>query len=301
MGALAYYLSLPLLYGIACLPFPVLYALSDVLYLLVYRVVGYRRGVVRANLRNSFPEKSEADLRRIERQFYHWFCDLALETIKTLVISKEQLARRVGIAGEELLQRYAAAGRSVILVMGHWGNWELGGARCSGVAGFHLCIIYHPLSDRRFDRLMYRMRTRLGNGLYPMKDTMRCMLQDRGKLTATAFIADQTPPPEHAYWTTFLHQDTPVFQGTERIARKLGYPVIYTAVDRVGRGRYVVRFEELEADPAGTAPGEISERHTRRLEADIRQKPAFWLWTHRRWKHRRPDHPSGTFVDHVER
>jgi KDO2-lipid IV(A) lauroyltransferase len=287
MGALGYYLALPVIYGIAWLPFPLLYLLSDGLYLLIYHVIGYRKAVVRQNLRNSFPERSTEELKAIEREFYRWFCDLVLETLKTLTISPAQVKERVSVEGEPVLRRYFEEGRSVILVMGHWGNWELAGARF-GLLGLHqLYVIYHPLQNKWFDQLVYHMRTRLGNRLYPMKDTMKGMLSDRNKVTATAFIADQTPPPERAYWTTFMHQDTPVFFGTEKIAQKLGYPVVYAAVERVCRGRYILRFEDLVPDPKATTEGEISERHTHRLESDIRRLPAYWLWTHRRWKHRR--------------
>ncbi len=287
MGALLYYLSLPFIYGIALLPFPLLYVLSDAMQLLLFGVFGYRLKVVRANLRNSFPEKSEAELKAIELEFRRWFCDLMVETIKTLTITPTQVNRRISAEGTEVLRTYYEARQSVIIVMGHWGNWELGGARFSQLGLHHLNVIYHPLEHPYFDRLFIRMRTRLGNGLYPMNDTLRCMLRDRRNLTATAFIADQTPPPEHAYWTTFLHQDTPVFRGTEAIARKLGYPVVYLGMDQPRRGHYTMRFELLEADPARTAEGEISERHTRRLEEDIRRHPAIWLWTHKRWKHAR--------------
>lgn len=287
MGAIGYYLLLPLIYGVALLPFPLLYLLSDVLQLLLFGVFGYRLKVVRQNLRNSFPEQSEAELKQVEHAFRRWFCDLMLETIKTLTITPKQVTGRITVEGTEVLQRYYDQGTSVMLVMGHLGNWELGGARFSQLPLHHLNVIYHPLENRHFDRLFIRMRTRLGNGLYPMKDTMRCMLRDRGEVTATAFIADQTPSPDRAYWTTFLNQDTPVFRGTESIARKLDRPVIYLGIDQPRRGHYAMRFELLEADPASTAEGSITERHTRRLEADIRRHPAIWLWTHRRWKHKR--------------
>ncbi len=287
MGALLYYLSLPFIYGIALLPFPLLYLLSDVLQLLIFGVFGYRLKVVRQNLRNSFPQKDETELKQIERVFRRWFCDLMLETIKTLTITTKQLNKRISVEGTDVLQPYFEVGQSVIIVMGHLGNWELGGARFSQLGLHHLKVIYHPLENAHFDRLFIRMRTRLGNGLYPMKDTMRCLLRDRGEVTATAFIADQTPSPDRAYWTTFLNQDTPVFWGTESIARKLNRPVIYLGIDQPRRGRYTMRFELLEAHPGSTGEGDISERHTRRLEADIRHHPAIWLWTHRRWKHRR--------------
>ncbi|MBZ0205821.1 MAG: lysophospholipid acyltransferase family protein [Flavobacteriales bacterium] len=295
MGTLGYYLSLPLIYGISVLPFPVLYLLSDLFEFLLFGVLGYRLKVVRANLRNSFPEKSTKELKQLERLFRRWFCDLMLETIKTLTVTPAQLERRISVEGTELLKNYFNAGTSVIIVMGHWGNWELGGARFSQLPYHKLNVIYHPLANAHFDRLFIRMRTRLGNGLYPMKETVKCMVRDRAQVTATAFIADQTPAPEHAYWTTFLNQATPVFWGTEKIARKLGLPVIYLGIDRPRRGRYAMRFELLVADPKGTTDGAISELHTRRLEVDVRKRPEIWLWTHRRWKHRAPvPDPSGT-------
>ena len=288
MGTLGYYLALPLLYAISWLPFPALYLLSDLMRVLVFGVFGYRRKVVRANLRNSFPEKSEAELRRIEHDFHQWFCDLVLETVKTLTITPTELERHFTLEGTEVLKSYFEKGTSVILVMGHWGNWELGGARFSQLPYHRLNVIYHPLENKHFDRLMKHMRMRLGNGLYPMKETVKCMLRDRGQVTATAFIADQTPSPAHAYWTTFLNQPTPVFWGTEKIARKLERPIIYLGIDRPKRGNYVMRFELLIADPANTPEGQITELHTQRLEQDIRSRPEIWLWTHRRWKHKPP-------------
>ena len=288
MSAIGYYLLLPLLYGSALLPWPVLYALSDVFFLLVYRVIGYRKSVVRTNLRKSFPEKSEEERRAIELRFYRWFCDLWLETLKTLTMSGEEVKRRVLMDEPAVLRKYFDQRRSVILVMGHLGNWELGGARFSQLGMHRLHVIYHPLSNPYFERLMRRMRTRLGNRLYAMSDVLRSMLRDRAELTATAFIADQSPAPEGAIWVDFLHQDTPVFSGTEKIARKLGYPVLYVHLTQERRGIYHMHIDELVADPAATGPGEITALHTRRLEQGIRQQPWLWLWTHRRWKHERP-------------
>ncbi|MEZ4789260.1 MAG: lysophospholipid acyltransferase family protein [Flavobacteriales bacterium] len=289
IGALGYYLALPFIYGIALLPFPLLYLLSDALRLLLFGVFGYRRKVVLTNLRKSFPQKSEADIRRIRRDFEQWFCDLTLETIKTLTISQAAVRRRVDFEGVELLQRYAEQGQSVVLVLGHFGNWELAGARYSAEPGLpQLYVIYHPLQNKRFDRLVHHMRTRHGTRLYTMRETSKSMLRDRHLNTATAFIADQTPAPERAHWMTFLNQDTPVFQGTESLSRKLGYPVVYISITRPGRGHYHMQVETLVADPKTTAEGEITEIHTRRLERDIINYPHLWLWTHRRWKHQRP-------------
>ncbi len=145
MGTLTYYLALPFLYGISLLPFPLLYLLSDVVFLLLYYVVRYRRAVARENLRNSFPEKSAAERTRIERAFYRWFCDLTLETLKTLTISPRTVMRHVHVEGEQVLRNHAQQGRSIILVMGHWGNWELAGARFGQMGLHQLNVIYHPL------------------------------------------------------------------------------------------------------------------------------------------------------------
>jgi KDO2-lipid IV(A) lauroyltransferase len=289
MGAIGYYLALPFLYGIALLPFPLLYLLSDALCLVLFRVAGYRKEVVLTNLRNSFPRMSEAEIQAIARRFYQWFCDLTLETIKTLTISPEAIRERVSFAGAEVLRGYAERKQSIVLVLGHFGNWELAGARYAVEDGIPpLIVIYHPLQNERFDRLMIRMRTRLGNRLYTMAETTRSMIRDRRMLTATAFIADQTPSPERAYWMTFLNQDTPVFLGTEALSKKLGYPVVYISISRPKRGYYRMAAETLVEDPARTADGEITVMHSRRLERDICTQPEIWLWTHRRWKHKRP-------------
>lgn len=290
MGAIGYYIALPFIHGIARLPFPLLYLLSDGLFVLVYRVFGYRREVVLTNLRNSFPERSEQEIRQIAMNFYRWFCDLTLETLKTLTLSSGVVRERVTFTGIELLRGYAERGQSVILVLGHHGNWELAGARYSQEKDIpQLYVIYHPLKNPWFDRLLQHMRMRHGTKLYTMQETSRAMLRDRHLTTATAFIADQAPPPERAYWTTFLGQDTPVFLGTEMMARKLGYPVLYICIRRPKRGYYHMHVELLVEDPAAMPHGAITEAHTKRLEQDIRQYPELWLWTHRRWKHKRPD------------
>ncbi|MEO8069131.1 MAG: lysophospholipid acyltransferase family protein [Flavobacteriales bacterium] len=289
MSAIGYYLALPFLYGISLLPFPLLYLLSDFTFFLVYRVFGYRKEVVMTNLRNSFPEKSEAELHAIMKRFYVWFCDLTLETLKTLTIAPEAVKERVSFPDAHVFKRFAEKKQSVIIVMGHYGNWELAGARFAVEPGLHrLIVIYHPLQNPYFEKLIVHMRTRLGNRLYAMAETFKGMVRDRAQLTATAFIADQTPAPESAYWTTFLNQHTPVFTGTGKIATKLGYPVIYLSIRQPRRGRYEMCAEVLVQEPKNLTEDAINELHTQRLEADIRNKPDLWLWTHRRWKHKRP-------------
>lgn len=288
MGTIGYYIALPFIYGISLLPFPLLYLVSDFFYLVIYRLLGYRKDVVLSNLRNSFPEKSDAEIKEIAAKFYAWFCDLTLETLKTLTISPEEVRKRVEFVGIDLMRNYAKEGRSVILVLGHYGNWELAGARYSQEKDIpQLYVIYHPLANERFDRLIHHMRVRHGTKLYKMREASKDMIRDKGTLTATAFIADQTPSPERAYWMTFLGQETPVFMGTEALARKLDKPVVYICISRPKRGYYRMEMEILVSEPKAMREGEITEIHTRRLEADIKKTPELWLWTHRRWKHRR--------------
>lgn len=288
MGAVLYYLALPFLYLVSLLPFRVLYLLSDVMYFLVYRVFGYRKAVVTGNLERSFPDKSADEIRAIRKDFYRYFCDLSLETIKTLTVSSAAVKEHFTCGDISALERFYEEKQSVILVMGHLGNWELCGAYFSQLPLHQLYVLYHPLRNKHFDALFYRMRTRHGTRLYPMKSAFKGMVKDRRKLTATAFIADQTPSPSRAYWMTFLNQDTAVFRGTESISRKLDYPVIYLSVIRERRGHYRLESELLAEHPGELPENALTELHTKRLEQDIIAHPETWLWSHRRWKHRRP-------------
>lgn len=289
MSAIIYYLALPFIYLISILPFRVLYFISTGLYGLLYYVLGYRKGVVMENLRKSFPEKSEEEIKAIAKRYYKYLCDLFLETFKTLTVSKETMLKHCYFnpQAKAVFDKLAAENKSIVLVMGHLGNWEWAGNTFSLVNKHQLYVIYHPISNKYFDWLMYKMRTRFGTKLIAMKDTFREMLENREELNATAFIADQTPAPQNAYWTTFLNQDTPVFKGTEMISRKVNYTVVYATVKRVKRGYYEMFAEVLCDNPKATGDGEISEMHTRKLEKDIREQPEVWLWSHRRWKHKR--------------
>lgn len=290
LSAIFYYLCLPFIYLLSILPFPVLYSFSDFVYFILYRLLGYRRKIVRQNLVRSFPEKTEKEIREIERGFYRYFCDLFLETFKTLTISKENMVKHCEFVPETLavFSKLAEENQSFMVVMGHFGNWEWGGNTFSICCRHQLYVIYHPLSNKYFNGLVYRMRTRFGTRLIAMKDTMRDMLKNRNELNATAFIADQTPLPDRAYWMNFMNQDTPVFLGIEKIALKIRYPIVYISIRRVKRGYYKVFAEKIELPLGLQNTGTITEIHTRRLESDIRAQPEIWLWTHRRWKHEKP-------------
>jgi Kdo2-lipid IVA lauroyltransferase/acyltransferase len=289
MSAIGYYLALPFIYFISILPFPLFYLVSDAICFLVYRILGYRKKVVFENLKNSFPEKSHQELKAIERKFYIYLCDVMLETLKSLTISKNQARNHCKIKPSALkvLEKYETQKQSYIIVLGHFGSWEWATLTFPLFNKQQLYGLYHPLSNKYFDRLIKKTRTRFGTKMYPMQQVIKEMLSYKNTPTATAFIADQTPPPEGAYWMTFLNQDTPVFVGTEKIAQKFNYPIVYASVKRIKRGYYEIDAEVLTENPKELAPGIITEMHTKRLEKDILAMPETWLWSHRRWKHKR--------------
>ena len=290
MQAVGYYISLPFLYLISVLPYWLFYGFSDLLFFLLYYVIGYRKKVVRTNIANSFPGMAADEQKRIIRKYYRYLCDLFLESFQTLTMSRSFSARRCSLdpGAKKIFDDFYAKKQSVIIVMGHYGNWEWAGNTFSLECKNQLYVIYHPLDNKYFNRLIIRMRTRFGTKLISMRDTYKEMLKNKDEISATAFIADQTPSPFGAHWTTFLNQDTPVFSGTEKIALKMNYPVVYVSVNRIKRGYYRIMAEVLFYDPRSTREGEISEAHTRKLEKEIIAAPEFWLWSHRRWKHKRP-------------
>lgn len=288
MKAILFYLTYPVLYGVASLPFGVLYKLSNLFYHILW-LTGYRKQVVRGNLRNSFPGKSPAEIEAGTKAYYRYLCDLVLETLKTLRMTEKESRERCVFHRPAWMDTFYAEKKSFVIVMGHYGNWEWAGPSFTLNTRFQLVVVYRPLSDPYFEKMMSGMRTKFGTRISPVSQTLREMVTDRsqGNITATAFIADQTAPRDKAYWTTFLNQDTAVFTGPEKLAIKFNYPVVYMNVRRMRRGYYEVFPELLFADPGSTAEGEISEGFTKRLEKEIILDPTPWLWSHRRWKHKR--------------
>jgi KDO2-lipid IV(A) lauroyltransferase len=210
--------------------------------------------------------------------------------IKSLTISKEESIKRCHLTDTQILNDYAKQNKNLIYVMGHIGNFEYGGAEMAFNTPYQLHVIYKPQSNKYFDALIKKKRIRFGTGVIPMDSVYRDMikLKEKSRLFATLFISDQTPQPSSAYWTIFLNQETPIFWGTEIIAKKLNYPVIYISLKRTKRGFYEMTPELLCENPKEKAQGELTEMHTRRLEQDIIKQPEIWLWSHRRWKHERP-------------
>jgi Kdo2-lipid IVA lauroyltransferase/acyltransferase len=287
MQAFFFYLTYPLIYLIASLPFSLLYKVSDFFYNILM-LTGYRKEVVLKNLRNSFPEKTEEEIKAISQDFFRYLCDLIIETIKTLKMTEKEAREHCYFKNTEWLNQFYKENKSILIVMGHYGNWEWAGPSFTLNTNYQLVVIYRPLSNTYFEKMMRGMRTKFGTRITPVNQTLRDMVANRNQVTATAFIADQTASPENAYWTTFLNQDTAVFTGPEKLAKKFNYPVVYMNVSRKKRGYYEVTPELLFQNPAETAEDEISETFTKRLEEEILKNPVTWLWSHKRWKHVKP-------------
>ena len=291
MKNLTYYLSFALWFIISLLPLWVFYRLSDGLYYLVYHVVRYRRRVVYANLRSSFPEKSEAEIERIAKDFYSFFCDYIVETLKLFSMGEKNMRKRMKFEGLDQVREDFANGRSVSTYLGHYCNWEW-----ISSLGLHLdeqCgQIYHPLENATLDRLFLYMRGRFKAQSIKMDDTFLTILKwkKEGRKNIVGYIADQVPGYNNIhYWADFLHHDTPVFTGAERISKIMDTAVYYIDVERPRRGYYVARFIKI-ADSLNEHPVFFAtEQYFRLLEQNIQRAPQYWLWSHKRWKRTREE------------
>jgi KDO2-lipid IV(A) lauroyltransferase len=280
-------LALPI-YILVLLPFPLYYLLSDFLFALGYYAIGYRKKVIQQNLRNAFPQKTEQEIIAIGKKYFAFMVDMFLETFKLLVMSPKQIKKRFIFKNTEILDPFLAQNQSLIFVLGHYGNWEWCGQSFHIQQKYQEDVLYHPLSNKFFDWLTAKLRSRFGMGLIPMQVSIKEMIRRKELLTATAFLSDQTPSNKDAsHWMPFLNQDTPVFLGTEKIAKKLNRPVIFVHIKRSKRGYYEGTFTLITDKPKDTPDNWITEQHTQLLEKDIIATPELWLWSHRRWKHKR--------------
>ena len=283
-----YYLTYAVLWLFSLLPMWVHYLISDGIYVIVYHLVGYRKKLVRKNLSDSFPEKSEAEIIRIEKDFYRWFCDYFVETIKLLTISRQELRRRMVFKGAELVNKLTENGQSCAVYLGHYCNWEWITALPLWVTPKAQCgQIYHVLENSEFDKLFLKLRQRMGAVCIPMAETLRKLAEYRQQRqpVVIGYISDQVPFWNNIHhWCPFLNHDTPVLTGTERLARSAGHAVFYIDVERPKRGYYVAEFKLIARDPKQTEDYQLTDAYFTLLEASIRRAPQFWLWTHNRWK-----------------
>jgi len=278
------------LYLISLLPFWLLYIISDILFVFLYYIIGYRRNVVQENLRNSFPEKTDKERAYIEKEYFKYLGDLIMETIKTISISEKEIKRRVVATNPELLEQYFKTGKSVIAVSGHYCNWEYAALNFCFFSDKKFMIIYKPLSNTTFDDFFVRVRSRFGGIPVSMSQTMRKMVQYKNEQTVSVLVGDQTPVRAEAnYFTDFLNQQTPVFLGIEKLAKTLDDIVVFYKMERLKRGFYTYTLLPLTNEAKQTATHEITELHVKCLEKIIRDKPQYWLWSHRRWKFKPED------------
>ena len=286
MFPLIYFLLLPL----SLLPLRLLYAIGDLLYLLLYYCVGYRKQVVRANLAHSFPEKSGKELKMIERRYFHHLCNLLVEGVKMLGISRRNVLRRYRCTNPELLREYAEKKQSILLMSAHYNNWEWMVLSLEMQTPLHGVGVGKENSNKSFERIINRFRTRYGTEVVfasNVRETMR-HYADIGKACTYMMLSDQTPASAKRAFLlpSFLHQPTDMIYGSEYFAKKYGFPVLYYRVDRPRRGRYTWTIEKISDRPQEEPYGEIIRRYAEKLQRDIREKPEYWLWSHRRWKHR---------------
>lgn len=290
MTSLGYYLLFGFTWLISLIPFWLLYRISDILYLIIYYIVGYRKKIVFSNLRRSFPEKDKKEIDRIAKKFYRHFCDFLVEFIKNFSIPLKQHEKRFKYQNLELIHQLGEEGKDFALVMAHYNNWEW-------LLFFPLKIvhkllaIYRPLQNKAMDRLSRKMRNRYNPLLTPMEHIFRQAMNYRSekRLFSILFLADQRPPRSNHFWTIFLNQETSFFEGVEKISQKMNLAVIFLDIQKKKRGYYEARFVELFHNAAETGKNEIMLSCIHQMDKQITANPAYWLWSHNRFKHKRPE------------
>lgn len=290
MGAVSYYIFYGFNWVFTLLPLRILYIFSDLLYYIIYYIIGYRRKVVAENLKNSFPYKTEEERKTIEKKFYRHLSDLIIEVLKLTHISDAQQRKRFSYTNLEVIDRLRDENRDIIAILGHYNNWEWP-TLLPEYLKYKTVIIYKPLQDKRFNNFVNSQRSRSGIVLTPTSLIIREIINYRkNKInTLSVFISDQIPSIDDIkYWTKFLNQDTAVFTGAGKIAAKYDMAVVFFNIQKVKRGYYNMNIELLIDHTAGLSENDITEVHVRRLEEIIIDKPEYWIWSHRRWKHKKP-------------
>lgn len=288
-----YRILIAIIYLLSSLPLRVHYLISNLLYYLLRYVVRYRLKVVRQNLFTSFPEKTEKELRKIERDFYRFFSDYIVESFKLLTISQEEMKRRLVFKGMDNIEKAIENGQSCALYLGHYCNWEWVSSLPLWLTPKVQCgQIYHPIQNKEFDCLFLRLRQRMGALCIPMQDTLRKILEFRqaNQPVVIGYISDQKPNWVNIHhWVDFLHHDTPVLTGAERIIRKVNHAVFYADIQRVRRGYYELEIVPITSEPQKMKEFEITDAYYRLLEQSILRAPEFWLWSHKRWARTREE------------
>ena len=287
MQLLVFVLVYPLLWLISILPHPLFYGFSDIIFVLIYRVIGYRKEVVRNNLELVFPEKSKEELDEIQIKFYRHMCDMFLEMVKTMSLSKEAVKKRYAVQNIEVLREIEKE-RSILIVCSHYANWEWN-VSINNYVKSQGYAVYQKVSNDYFDRWIKRVRARWNTTLITQKQTVKTVVLNKKNNVTGIFgmVSDQSPQRHLAhYWTEFMGIKVPVVNGAEIMARKMDLAVVFLKVSKVKRGYYKAEFIPITTEGSKTEKNEITDKFLRLAEQQIKEKPEFYLWTHRRWKHR---------------
>ena len=275
---------------VARLSFKFIYILSDILFFLVYYIIGYRRKVVLENLKYSFPDKNQNELKTISKNYYHHLCDLILEAIKMHTMTEKDFRERMVIENPEVINRFYQQGLSVVVLTMHYNNWEW--SSC-----FPLCIkhkilgVYKPLHNPLFDAYINKSRQKMGSYLIPNSLVLRTLIaaERKNEQVFTWLAADQTPPSFHKFWMKFLNRDTMFYPGPASISRRFNHPVFFQKIEKCGRGKYRTSFELLSEHPSEKTDAEIMKKYIEKMEKVINNTPEYYLWSHKRWKNKRPE------------
>ena len=287
-SALIYYV---IVIPISHLPFGVLYFISDIVYFLLYYTVGYRKKVVRKNLKNSFPELSDEEREVIMKKFYKHFADFLVESAKSLSISNKAIEERCALINPEEVNKYFNEGKDVIVLCGHYNNWEYYAVGIAQQMKHKTIAAYRPLKNKFFDRKILNSRQRFGMKMLSMREIPRFFANKESDTPIlSVMVNDQSPgDPKTAYWNTFLNQDTGWMKGAEKLAKKYNQVILFGAIRKKKRGFYEVSFSPISEDISKERDGFVLDKHAEYLEMVIREHPQYWLWSHRRWKHKNPD------------
>lgn len=280
-----------LLIGLSYLPFWVLYRLSDFFYLILRYLIRYREKVIIENLKHAFPEKTDIELKHIKTEFYRHFCDLFIETIKAYSISEKELSKRITFSDLELFEGYYNEGRSLIFFGMHYNNWEWS-SFTANKQKHDIKFVYNPIrGNQAFERFITHIRSRWGAQTIPVNRSARVVLKfgKEERPEAIWLGADQSAVANSKFWTTFFNREAPFFSGPEKIAHISNQPVFLHVTRKIARGKYVVDFIPLFDKPREIEPNEILLTYIRKMEEVVREEPAYYLWSHRRWKHSRPE------------
>ncbi|MEX0289321.1 MAG: lysophospholipid acyltransferase family protein [Flavobacteriaceae bacterium] len=287
MQLLVYLLAYPFLWMISVLPQPVFYFFSDLFFVLLYHLAGYRKKVVYDNLKLTFPDKSDEEIRTIRKRFYRHFCDMLLETVKTMNLSAEEVAKRYKIVNMEVLLELEKD-RNALMVCSHYANWEWS-ISINNYISSRGYAVYQKIGNDYFDRLIKRIRGRWNTTLITQPETVKTILRNEQSNIKGVYgmVSDQSPMVGKAqYWKEFMGVKVPIFNGPETIARRLDLAVVFLKITKLKRGHYEAQFIPITASGKHTQENEITDRFLELTENQIKERPELYLWTHRRWKHR---------------